>query len=119
VECHFAIDIYAPRGLAGIEATLRGGGALPLYSQKSGYNGKVILRASQDDRLEWNMDSSDDNFLFASGDVFDSAEVAEGKLRWLSSCLAAAGFSHSILLDDPDGNLRAKIEHAWPPADAA
>ncbi len=119
VECHFAIDIYAPRGLVGIEATLRDGGALPLYSWESGYNGKVILRASQDDRLEWNMDSSDDDNLFASGDIFEAVEVAEGKLRWLSSCLAAAGYSHSILLDDPEGNLHAKIEHAWPPGDAA
>jgi hypothetical protein len=116
VECHFTIDIYAPSGLAGMEPTLRDG-ELPLYPWKSGYNGKIILRASQDDGLEWDMDSSDDNLMFVSGGIFAPVEVAERKLRWFSSCLATAGFNHSILLDDPDGNLHSKIEHAWPPGD--
>lgn len=114
MECHFAIDIYAPRGLEGIEATLSDC-ELPLYPWKSGYNGKIILRASQNNALEWNMDSSDDDAMFVSGDIFEPFEVAERKLRSLSRCLAAAGFSHSILLDQPDGNLHAKIENAWPP----
>ena len=110
MNCHFDIEIHAPRGLAGIETTI-GDCELPLYAWKSGYNGKIILRASQDDDLEWGMDSSDEDSMFASGYILASVELAESRLRSLSRCLVAAGFRHSILLDGPDGNLYAQIEH--------
>lgn len=113
MECHYSIDIYAPEGLRGIEPALAEAG-LPLYAYRSGYNGKVILRSSRDDELEWEMDSSDTDLMRADGDVYGTEHDAETLLRSLSGCLAKSGFPHSILLDDPDGNLYARIEHMWP-----
>ena len=112
MECYFCVDIHAPAGLRGIEGPIRRC-ELPLYAWTSGYNGKVVLRASSDDGFEWNMDSSDDDVMFASGVLGLNAEDAEKKLRSLSECLARAGFPHCILLDDPDCDLHARIEFRW------
>ena len=113
MKCHFAIDIDAPGGLGGIEKKLAGC-ELPLYAWKSGHNGKIILRASDGGTLDWNMDSSDEDAMFISGDIAEPVEIAERKLRTLSRCLSAAGFAHRILLDDAEGTLHSRIEHAWP-----
>jgi len=117
VECHFSVQIYAPDGLRGIEGHLADC-RLALTPYQSGYNGKVILRAPDDVDFEWAMDSSDHAGMFASGFIVGEARVAEARLRTLSAALRMARFPHRILLDDPQGNLYASIEHAWPPEGA-
>src|ERR1043165_3279040 len=57
VACTFTVDIYAPDGLGGIEPHLVHC-ELGLVPYRSGYNGKVILRAPRDADFEWEMDSS-------------------------------------------------------------
>lgn len=118
MECRFSVDIYAPEGLRGIGPHLVHC-ELGLTPWRSGYNGKVILRAPLDSDFEWEMDSSDDAKMFASGFIPGDARAAEVKLRTLSTSLRLAGFPHRILLDEPSGNLSASIEHAWPPASDA
>ena len=114
MESRFFIHVYAPNGLRGIEAALPGCG-LPLYAWKSGYNGKVILRASSDDAFDWNMDSSDDDYMDASGSFFVPVEEAERMLKSLSKSLADAGFPHQITLGRPnDDGLHLEINHACP-----
>lgn len=113
VECHFCVQIYAPAGLRGIEPYLVDC-RLALTPYQSGYNGKVILRTPADADLEWAMDSSDHPGMFASGFITGEPHVAEVQLRSLSAALRMAQFPHRILLDDPQGNLYASIEHAWP-----
>ena len=112
MECHFCVEIYAPQGLGGIEPHLVHC-RLALTPYRSGYNGKVILRAPPDTDFEWEMDSSDHPGMFASGFIVGEAQVAEAQLRTLSAALRMAQFPHRIGLDDPEGNLYASIEHAW------
>jgi len=110
VENHFCVEIYAPDGLSGIEAPLDSC-AMPLYAYVSGYNGKVILRQRlHDSCMCWEMDSSDEDIMFASGSTFGTASDAEVKLRSLSECLTRAGFPHQILMDDCEGLLTTRID---------
>lgn len=112
MECHFSVEIRAPQGLRGIEPHLSHCD-LALSPWQSGYNGKIILRSPVDADFEWEMDSSDDEIMFASGSLTGEARAAEARLRTLSTALRMAGFRHRILLDDPLGNLHATIDHAW------
>jgi hypothetical protein len=114
VDCQFCLEIYAPQGLRGIEPHL-GQCALALSPWQSGYNGKVILRALREADFVWEMDSSDDAVLFASGSIAGEPRAGEARLRTLSTSLRMAGFRHRILLDDPAGNPYASIEHEWSP----
>ena len=117
MECNFCVQIHAPEGLRGIEPYLADC-RLALTAYQSGYNGKVILRAPADADFEWAMDSSDHPGMFASGFITGEPLVAEARLRTLSAALRMARFPHRILLDDPQGNLYASIEHAWSPEGA-
>jgi putative phosphoesterase len=111
-ECRFCGDILAPHGLAGIGPWLKQC-ELPLTTYFSAFNNKVILRAWRDDLFDLDMDSSTTDEMFLSGTITDTPERAEKMLRSLSRCLAAAGFPHRFLMDGPDGNLYATIEHLW------
>lgn len=112
LEYHFCVELFAPQGLRGIADTISLCD-LPLCAWTSGYNGKVILHASEVDWLEWEMDSSDSDKMFASGLIAGSVEEAESKLRSLSECLVRAKVPHCILLDDVEGNLHTRLEHRW------
>ena len=118
MECHFCVEIYAPQGLRGIEPHLVQCG-LALEPWHSGYNGRVILRASRAADFEWAMDSSDDPVMVASGTISGDGDAVEAQLRTFSGALRMAAFPHRILLDAPPGTLRVSIEHEWPPHRAA
>jgi hypothetical protein len=107
MDCGFVVDIHAPEGLAGIQSKLAEC-AFPVRAHRSGYNGKIILRCDMDG-VEWDMDSSDDAGLFASGAIDGTFAHAEALLRSLSGCLVKAGFPHRILIED------TVIEHLWLP----
>ena len=102
-----------PQGLCGIERSIRTC-EISLDPWTSGYNGKIILRTPFDSEMEWDMESSDDDIMFASESMAVTASDAEAKLRSLSECLRQAGFRHRILIDGPDGQLHIAIEHEWP-----
>lgn len=87
-ECHFYIEIVAPRGLAGVEPHLELCG-MKLWPWVSGFNGQVILRHGPDDeRLDFVMNPSTTETMDASGD-----------------------FPHRLALDDRHGNLFKQMEH--------
>ena len=117
MECPFSVEIHAPRGLAGLEQAM-GACSLPLVLYASGFTGKVILRPSRESDLDWSMDPSTGDQLFASGVIAGSPIEAESHLRSLSGCLRVAGLPHRILIDGPNGALCATIEHSWPPNEA-
>jgi hypothetical protein len=117
VECPFSVEIHAPLGLAGLEQAMAPC-SLPLVLYASGFNGKVILRPSRESDLDWSMDPSTGDLLFASGVIAGSPSEAESQLRSLSVCLRVAGFPHRILIDGPNGALCATLEHSWPPNEA-
>jgi len=110
--CKFAIDIYAPNGLSMIGPVLKHC-RLPLYTWESGYNGKTILRDRGGDDFEWEMDSSNECCLFASGGMLERPKATQAKLQSLSDCLAMAGYPHQILIDDPEGDMFATIRFEW------
>jgi hypothetical protein len=89
--------------------------AFALEAWRSGYNGKVILRAARHADFDWDMESSDTDFMFASGAIGGDLPQAEARLRMLSAALGKANFPHQLKLDSTPGVLRASIAYAWPP----
>lgn len=109
-DLHFSLEVLAPHGLAGIEPVLPTC-SLPLMAWKSGFNGKVILRLSDvaTDEIEFAMDSSTDDTLYASGYVCWTAEKAFSEFLSLSRALESAGFPHVIGIDS--GNTLLTISY--------
>ncbi|MDX2204947.1 MAG: hypothetical protein NW223_19515 [Hyphomicrobiaceae bacterium] len=116
--CQFCLSIVAPDGLQGIAPGLLER-RLALRPYTSGYNGKVILKATDAAPFTWSMDATDAVIQFASGFFPGHEDAAATLLRSLSEVLKAARFAHQILLDDRQGNLHLKIEYGWPPDAAA
>ncbi len=112
-ECDFFIEINAPDGLAGIEEYI-GKCRLPLIPYLSGYNNKVILRIDgEDSRVEWDMDSSDNEIMVASGTFFIPVDEAWQLLEDISLALTSSGFPHEIGIDDEDGNKKYSCAYLW------
>jgi hypothetical protein len=112
-ECRFSLQIQAPNGLTGIRKHLADC-SINLETWTSGYNGKVILRSQfEEERLEWNMDSSDTDVLMASGVVFLPVDEAWALLKSLSDVLTRAGFPHELLLDDEEEKLAHSLNYRW------
>ena len=109
---HFSIEILAPDGLAGIEESISNC-KLGLEPWKSGYNGKVILRSVKDSDFEWSMDSSDGQYLFASGEFYDGLAEAVESLESLSNVLRVSKFPHIIIIDDETNYAAKEIKHDW------
>ena len=112
----YCVTMLAPDGLAGISAHLHLC-RIPLVEWRSGFNGKHILREGADlgDDIEFDMDSSTTDTMFASGSICGAAMAdAEELLASLSTCLQAASVPHEILLDDTDGNLARRWAWRWP-----
>ena len=96
---HFHIEILAPSGLGGIEPFLSAAN-LPLETKRSGFNGKVILRASGDDELfDFDMATSTEDVMHASGNIGHAPAQAWAMLSSLSQALTEAGFPHLVGLD--------------------
>ncbi len=97
---HFSVEMRAPAGLSALQPHL-GGCLLPLQLWVSGYNGKSILRTrvGSGDEVEWAMDSSDGDEMFAGGAVHAPEERARHLLGSLSECLRLAGVPHRLLAD--------------------
>lgn len=110
MEFGFCVTIEAPKGLKGIEKYLEKF-SIPLFAWESGFNQKMILRSSNEELVEWGMDSSTTDQMFASGCFFGSSEDALEFITKLSSAIGAAGFSHEILLDNEHGELMKKITY--------
>jgi hypothetical protein len=111
-DCFFFMRIKAPNGLSGTEDHLNRC-ELKLEPWKSGYNGKVILRNQSEERVEWEMDSSDTDTMVAHGCIFLTVNKASQLLQSLSKALAAAHFPHEIRIDDEDGNNRFSCSYMW------
>ena len=112
-ECDFFIEINAPDGLAGIGEHLEKC-RLPLTAYLSGYNNKVILRVKNDDsRLEWFMDSSDNEIMVANGTFFIPVDEAWQLLEDISLALTSSGFPHEISIDDEGGNKKYSCAYLW------
>jgi hypothetical protein len=112
-ECRFFIRIKAPNGLSGIQDHLSQC-ELNLEAWESGYSGKVILRSRWDEeRFEWDMDSSDTDIMVAHGRMFLTADRAWQLLQSLSNVLSAAHFPHEIAMDDEQGNKTYSCSHMW------
>ncbi len=112
MKCNFFITIFAPKGLSKISTHLDCC-KLRLDDWKSGYNGKVILRCVQNDELDWNMDSSDNDYLVANGSIFGNVERAKLLLEDLEIAFIKAGYPYQIHLDDEVGNLKYKSSYHW------
>jgi hypothetical protein len=111
--CRFFLQIQAPNGLTGIRKHLADC-SINLKPWTSGYNGKVILRSQfEDERFEWNMDSSDTDVLAANGAVFLPVDEAWALLKSLSDVLIRAGFPHELLLDDEEEKLAHSFNYLW------
>jgi hypothetical protein len=109
-KCHFHAEILAPSGLAGIDRYLHLC-KMDLVPYRSGFNGQVILRPrTGEGRFQFHMDPSTTETLHASGDIFLNEAAAWEQLESLSSALAAAGFSHTLGMDDARGELFKRVE---------
>ncbi len=110
----FSVSMIAPDGLACMEEHLAAT-ALPLVLWRSGYNGKHILRSAPGSARDFDldMDSNDDDCMFASGAVRGGLDDAARLLESLSTCLRAASVPHEILLDDPKGALAKRWGWRW------
>ena len=96
---HFHIEILAPSGLSGIEPYLSSAN-LPLETRSSGFNGKVILRASGEDELfDFDMATSTEEVMHASGNIGHAPAQSWAMLLSLSQALTEAGFPHLVGLD--------------------
>ncbi|MGE8453175.1 MAG: hypothetical protein ACN6OP_21690 [Pseudomonadales bacterium] len=96
---HFHLEVLAPNGLKGIESFLYRAN-LPLEAKTSGFNGKVILRDScEDDFFNFDMTTSTEDVMHASGNIAHSVEQAWAMLLSLSQALTSAGFPHLVGLD--------------------
>ncbi|MFK8012693.1 MAG: hypothetical protein AB8B80_11665 [Marinicellaceae bacterium] len=112
-ECDFFIEIDAPDGLAGIEEYI-GKCRLPLTPYLSRYNNKVILKCDgENSRVEWNMDSSDNEIMIASGTFFIPVDEAWQLLSGLSLTLTSSGFPHKIGIDDEEGSKTYSCSYLW------
>lgn len=112
MKCDFFIKIYAPEGLANISSHLDEC-RLKLNAWVSGYNGKTILRSSHNKELEWNMDSSDDDYLIATGSIYGNIERARLLLGDLEIALTGGDYPHEVCLDDEKGMLKDKSSFMW------
>ena len=112
MKCDFFVKVYAPEGLLNISSHLDEC-RLKLSASESGYNGKVILKNAHSEELEWNMDSSDDEYLVATGSIYGDIERAKLLLGDFGIALTAGGYPHEICLDDENGNLKEKSSFMW------
>ena len=111
-ECVFFIEIKAPEGLSGIEEHLKKC-RLSLTPYLSG-NNKVILREKFDEsRFEWNMDSSENEIMVASGNFFIPVDESWRLLEDLAIILKSSGFPHEISIDDETGNKKHSCSFLW------
>ena len=112
-EYHFHIKIDAPQGLAGIEKYIHSC-KMNLKIHKSGFNGKIILQSVLDeDRFDWEMDSSETNIMIASGDFFIELAEAKELLDSFSYILSIGGFRHRWGIDDETGNVKYEGQFKW------
>ena len=110
----FCVSMIARGGLTCLETHL-GGSGLPLMLRRCGYDGKHILCVvpGEEDTLDLDMDSSDDERMFASGEVHGTTEQAAALLDILSQRLQAAAVPHEVLLDDAQGKLAKRWSWRW------
>lgn len=100
VRCHFHIDIFAPNGLGGIEPYLSDC-LFQLEPWLSGFNGQVILRYVGAGDVDFAMDPSTREVMYASGSMGAGWSEAWRLLESLSLAIYRAGFPHRIGADDP------------------
>jgi len=80
--------------------------SMNLYEWSSGYNGKTILRSQRDEeRFEWDMDSSDTDVMHASGTFFIPVNEAWMHLSTLVNVFKKAGLPYEVGIDDEYGEL--------------
>jgi hypothetical protein len=113
MECHFHLEVFAPKGLSGIEPHL-GGCTMGLGSRRSGFNGQVILTPSKLAEVEFAMDPSTEEIMHGSGCIELPLDEAWAHLVSLSAALTAADFPHRIGMDDPDGQNTRWLVHSMP-----
>jgi hypothetical protein len=111
-RCHFHIEIYAPKGLSGIEPYLSDC-QFPVKAHVSGFNGQVILRYIGDDDANFAMDPSSSKVLNASGSLDTDWAEAWRLLESLSLAIYLAGFPHRIGADDPATDRTFWLTHEY------
>lgn len=102
ITYHFTLEILAPNGLNGIENAVNEAD-IGLHIWRSGANQKNILRSHLDCDFEFDMDTSDNDVLFASGDFECNVEEAKHILLKLSNILKAANYPHRVGMDNEAG----------------
>ncbi len=109
---YFSMEIQAPKGLTGIEKYLSKC-KLDLEPWISGYNNKVILRSKVNAPFNWSMNSSDDVFLYAAGEMFNGIDETILALESLSKIFKNMNLPHQILIDDKNKYLYKTINYEW------
>ena len=112
IECYFSFEIKAPSGLKSISNDLEVS-EFNLYTWKSGYNGKVILRSKPDGVIDLEMDSSDSDIMFGSGYIEESFVKAKNVIKQLSEIFSSHGFPHEIGVDNETGDETYNISSNW------